>query len=53
MCECQCNIYSNYVPNLTIPIEPFVTLYHIDESIILSNIEKGTEVSKIPAYLNI
>ena len=34
-------------------IEPFVILYHIEQSIIALNIEKGTEVSKIPTYLNI
>ena len=34
-------------------IEPFVILYHIEHSIIASNIEKGTEVSKIQTYLNI
>ena len=47
------NVISNYVPNLTIPIEPIVILYHIDQSIIVSNIENGTEFSKISTYLNI
>ena len=34
-------------------MELFVILYHIDQSIITANIEKGTDVGKIPTYLNI